>query len=180
MFYDNFRKRRILNNFLYNYDFEDRKILEIGTGTGVTAAILRLSYGNLDYTGVDISSEFITMVRKMFKLNMKLGNITSIPVEDKIFEDIFLFDILEHIPPDEREISYRELNRVIKNEGRIFLNSPSDIQESQHNKKFEFGFFSEDLLCLMKVVNMQLLEFKNYYVKIGKFINHYNFIVMSK
>jgi len=180
MLWDNFKKRRMINNFLSNYDFTDRKILEIGTGFGVTAAILRLSYGGFHYTGIDISPHFTQIANDMFKHKMKVGSISAIPAEDNTAEDIFLFDVLEHIDPVQRATAYKELNRVITDDGRVFMNYPCDIEESGHSRDFEFGFSDRDFFDFIEAMQLKLFQFQKYVLNVNGFVNHYNFTVLGK
>ena len=175
---DNYLKRRKLIRELLKYDFEYAKILEIGTGLGITAYILKILYGyHIDYTGTDISGKFCDIARGTLKHKMIQTKAENMPFEDKTFDILFAFDCLEHIPIEDRPSVYKELDRVLKDKAVIFINNPCKTNPSGHDKDFDFTFNESDLAKLCNSLNMELLEFVHYDGHRGY---RYQFIVIQR
>ncbi|PZU89414.1 MAG: SAM-dependent methyltransferase [Chryseobacterium sp.] len=68
---------------------------------------------NINYFPTDLSSDFISEYQY---------DITKIPVKDQSFDYIFCYHILEHIEEDSKAMS--ELYRVLKDDGKIFVQTP--------------------------------------------------------
>lgn len=155
---DNFPKRRAILRKLLAYDFTGREILEIGTGMGYTPALLSACYGwKLKYTGTDISAQF-TEIASKFGLDVKHASPKALPFEDKSFDVVFLFDVLEHIPYEERAEVYKEISRVLKDRALVFINNPNPKNPNLHNPDFEFGFNELDLGALSTAVGVMIHE----------------------
>ena len=173
---DNFDKRRVLVEALLKYPLQDAKIVELGTGLGLTAHVLGLTNGRLAYTGVDISQTFADAAKKHFGLSVVVKDVTDgLPFADGVANALFAFDVLEHIAPEHREKLWGEIDRILdKKERIIFINNPLD--ESGHNEKYDFGLDETDIAKLAVATGTRIVE-----VKILQPENrHYQFIVLAK
>ena len=68
-----------------------------------------------DYTGLDISPS----VRRFYHKKFVLGSATSLPFPDDSFDGAWSIWVLEHVPNPEQAL--RELRRVMRNDGVVFL-----------------------------------------------------------
>ena len=173
-FQDNFAKRRLIIKELLEFDFTKKKVLEVGTGLGVVPATIRLLYGELDYKGTDLSPHFAQAAQEMFGHEVTQADITKLPFEDNEFDVGFFFDILEHVPPNDRTRGYFEVDRVLKDKAVIFINNP--LTQSLHDPNFDFSFSDEDIYNMasalgMTLTKIKMLECQDYY---------YQFIAMSR
>ena len=173
-FSDNFDKRRLLIREFLEFDFQDQRVLEVGVGCGVTAAILTLLHGGLNYKGTDLSKTFCTLANKIFRLDTRVASIIDLPFEDNSFDVAMLLDVLEHVPPTSRDMGYGELDRVLADKAVVFINNP--ITESQHDPDFDYGFNDQDIVNMadalgMRVTKLKIIHAKGYY---------YQFIAMSR
>ncbi|MHC5066684.1 MAG: class I SAM-dependent methyltransferase [Planctomycetota bacterium] len=98
----------------------DREILEIGCGAGGMLGPLG-KYGRV--TGMDISQDYIQFCRSRGYERVLTGSGYELPFPDDSFDLVALFDVIEHIPDDERVLS--EVRRVLKPGGKIFLSVPA-------------------------------------------------------
>jgi SAM-dependent methyltransferase len=175
---DNWWKRQQLVKRLLNYNFIGKRIIEIGCGVGITGASIRNTAGMVDYLGVDLSPIFCNAANKALHLVTKEGEITNIPAESNHYHYMFLFDVLEHIHPRERERGYQEINRVLKANAIIFINNP--ITQSGHDEGFDFGFNETDLAKLCEVTKTRIEELSTIRIKPNGKMYEYQFIVLLR
>ena len=62
-----------------------------------------------------------------------LGNVKSLPFKDQVFDAIISVHLFEHILEDERYIAMKELMRVLKEKGLLFIESFS-VQDFRYGK----------------------------------------------
>jgi len=172
---DNFDKKRQIAAELLKHDLSKEKILEIGTGNGLVAGIVKWANGRIDYTGLDVSPRFAQTAKAFFGLNVVTGRSVALPFQDNVFNCVFLFDVLEHIHPSERAQTYLELDRVLNKERRvIFINNPLD--ESQHDEAYDYGYSEVDLGELIVSLGMVLATSK--IIESNQYRRRYQFITL--
>jgi ubiquinone/menaquinone biosynthesis C-methylase UbiE len=91
------------------------KILEVGFGSGVCLPNLNLMYQEIH--GIDLHSD-CKAVASVFggqgiKARLQNGSITALPYDDDFFDAIFLISILEHLRPDESNMTFKALYRIV-------------------------------------------------------------------
>jgi 2-polyprenyl-3-methyl-5-hydroxy-6-metoxy-1,4-benzoquinol methylase len=88
-------------------------ILDVGCSHGL--AVKKLIDLGFDAYGIDVAPKAIELCRDKNNLNTcKLGSATSIPFEDNFFDLIISSDTLEHILPEDMNITASEFKRVSK------------------------------------------------------------------
>lgn len=92
--------------------FGKKRVFDFGCADGVSVAAFRLV--GLEAYGCDLSKYAISMVPKIAKKYVWVGNINERNFPDKYFDLIVSFDVLEHIPPDEIDMIGEELARIAK------------------------------------------------------------------
>ena len=97
-------------------------VLEIGTGIG-TDLIEYAKNGSITY-GVDLTENAIKTTKANFtrlglQSNLKVASAEDIPHETGIFDLIFCFGVLHHIPNIEKAI--QEIYRVLKQDGKAII-----------------------------------------------------------
>jgi ubiquinone/menaquinone biosynthesis C-methylase UbiE len=102
-------------------DTSSAKILEVCCGQGGTAAYLNES---VDFTGVELSSEAVTMAQKAFPYFTFLqGDATALPFPDASFDVVIAKEAIEHLLDQAKAVS--EWFRVLKPGGRLVLTTPN-------------------------------------------------------
>jgi ubiquinone/menaquinone biosynthesis C-methylase UbiE len=81
---------------------------------------------NIELTGVDFSREAIKQVMEK-GMQGKTSDSSSIPFQDSAFDVVTSLELLEHILPEKREETLREMCRVCKSQGNIFVTVPTDF-----------------------------------------------------
>ena len=154
---DNFDKRRKLLSFLTRYDFHKKKVLEVGCGLSILSMALMMVNGGMECFATDVSQRFVDWTNTVSngKIQAVKAAANALPHEDNTFDALFLFDVLEHVKPDEREKSYQELNRVLKEDSMIFINNP--LTRSLH-EIHDYGFFDKDLMRFVEIYGGRVLR----------------------
>jgi len=86
-----------------------KKILDIGCATG--EYLLKLNKLGYEFIGIDVNPEYILKAKEK-GLNVYNMNAVSLNFEDKQFDTVLLFEILEHV--NNPEIILNEARRVAK------------------------------------------------------------------
>jgi len=125
------------------------RILDIGSGTGLNVKTLE-KFGNV--CGIERSPEAIRFLRKRGVSNVICSDANvTLPFRDGVFSAVTCLDVLEHL--DEDEFLLREMHRVCKPGGYIFITvpafrifwSPHDI--ALHHKR---RYSKEEMLLRIK------------------------------
>lgn len=85
------------------------KVLDIGCGKGAIINELQIKYPNYQFIGVDPTFE---------SDNIKKGSVYKIPFEDKSFDIVMSFEVLQHTYLKE---ALSEIYRVLKSDGNIVI-----------------------------------------------------------
>ncbi len=104
-----YRIKEGLASFVAQYGLEKKRALDVGAGRGYLQDVVE------DYTGLDISAT----ARRYFHKPFVLGSATAMPFPDREFDVVWSIWTLEHIPNPEQAL--REIRRVLKDEGLIYL-----------------------------------------------------------
>jgi SAM-dependent methyltransferase len=96
------------------------RILDVGCGTGANLEMLS-RFG--DAEGIDVSQEALTFCRERGLSNVRWGEAERIPFEDKTFDLVTAFDVVEHLDDDVGGL--KEIYRVLRPGGRALLFVPA-------------------------------------------------------
>ncbi|MFY9807708.1 MAG: class I SAM-dependent methyltransferase [Pseudonocardiaceae bacterium] len=95
-------------------------ILNVGCGTGGTINMLE-KFGTVD--NVDASNDAIVFVKQLGHERITKVDDIDLPFNDKIYDAVGAFDVLEHIEDHLRAL--REWKRVLKDDGAIIITVPA-------------------------------------------------------
>lgn len=95
-------------------------ILNVGCGTGGTINMLE-QFGTVD--NVDTSDEAIAFTRNLGYKNITKVDDVTLPFEDKVYDIVGAFDVLEHI--EDHKGALAEWKRVLKDDGAIVITVPA-------------------------------------------------------
>lgn len=143
---DNPVKRIPMARAMFGYSWAGHRVLEIGIGSGLTAAAINLlTTASWSYLGTDLSVAFCENARR-WGLKAVQADVTKLPGKDGEYTRIIALDSLEHVRPEDRAAGYKEIARVTAKGGVMFINIPKS--ESHHEDEFDHGFGVQDLLML--------------------------------
>ena len=127
-----------------------KDVLDIASGEGYGANLLAENAAKV--TGVDIDPDLIRKASAKYprpNLSFIQGSIENIPFPDDSFDIVTCYETLEHVA-DHEKVS-RELNRVVKPGGLIFISTPDKQNYSElggyhnpfHKKELYIDEFKE-------------------------------------
>ena len=97
-----------------------RPVIDLGCGPGHTTA--HLSALGLTATGVDLSPKMIDQAQSCFpSVEFAVANIFDLPYEDQAYHGCLAFYCLVNSHPKELESAFREIWRVLKDDGLLLL-----------------------------------------------------------
>lgn len=111
------------------------QVLDIGIGTGLLTE--RLPAG-LKLFGIDISPKMMEkLVEKKLSVELMSGSFTNIPYADEAFERIISTFAFHHLTPDEKEVAFREIDRVLKPGGYLVIGDFMFLDQEQRTALIE-------------------------------------------
>lgn len=138
IFWDGCAKKRIYAAFdkeeyasIFDYtlgDIKNKKILDIGCASGISAILLGLRGGEV--RGIDISPELIEQAKNLLKdtandinIEFEVGDAEDLAVQDKSIDIVFFGGVIHHFPDKRKVID--ECHRVLKKGGKILAIEPN-------------------------------------------------------
>jgi len=116
-------------SYTRNEDFDGRRILDFGSGSGASSMVLARMFTKTNIVGVELVSEFVDLARQRARyygvsgrVNFQLSpDSTSLPREIGDFDYIIFSAVYEHLFPSEREVILPLLWSHLKPGGVLFL-----------------------------------------------------------
>lgn len=129
------------------------KILNAGVATGATTTMLE-QYGTV--TSLEYDKECCEFLRNDLNIEVINASLTNLPFEDQSFDLVCAFDVIEHIEDD--QLAVREIHRVLKKEGFIFLTVPAFNFLWSHHDEVNHHFRRYTASQLNKIISSQKLQ----------------------
>ena len=107
----------------------DGPVLDVGCGPGRVTAYLGAAHG-LNVRGVDISPRMVEAARRAHPgLQFDEGELTSLPAADTSVDAAVYWYSIIATPPDGLPAVWRELDRVLRSDGRALISFPAGDDE---------------------------------------------------
>lgn len=135
---------------------EIKKLLVVGCGSGLEAAILAQRLG-AEVFGIDIEDNFDRQALQFAKL--QTGDAMNLSFADETFDFVFSYHALEHIENPNKAL--REIHRVLKTGGGYWIGTP--------NKSRIVGYIGGKKTSVAEKVKWNLADWKARFA--GKFEN---------
>ncbi len=130
-------RRRWIFDAVSRFSPPPAKLLEVGCGTGNVSSYL--AQKGYDTTGCEYYEEALGMAWPGFR--KVRGDVAALPFEDRSFDIVCLFDVIEHIDDDVATV--REAARVLKEDGIMVITVPAGEElwsyvdvESCHRRRY--------------------------------------------
>lgn len=128
--YTNDRVERAWATLIEWQNNNPKRVLEIGCGIGDIAWRASNFWKEAEVVAFDISEVSIEIGKKMFKRDnlffIRGDSLSEIVLGNKEkFDLIYLVDVYEHIPVEEREMFFAFINNNLSDKGMLFLSCPT-------------------------------------------------------
>jgi ubiquinone/menaquinone biosynthesis C-methylase UbiE len=146
-------------------------ILDIGCGDGTSEMYMNKYFSSWQLDAIDISSQSIDEAKSKNILNchFQMYDGKEIPYADKSFDVIFIAGVLHHINFHLHNNLIKEVNRVLKQDGRLYLFEQNPLNPvTKHLVKT--CVFDKDAKLLKNTYTEKLLRENNFDINKKQFI----------
>jgi ubiquinone/menaquinone biosynthesis C-methylase UbiE len=117
-----FAKYKIEEVYRHEKSSKINNILDFGCGVGTTTKILKEFFSKTEVAGVDISKDSIEKAKELsLDIIFESYEGNKLNFEDNTFDFIFIANVFHHVPFNQHEEILKELVRVLKPKGRLYL-----------------------------------------------------------
>lgn len=123
------------NNFVINFcgDYQNKRVLDIGCSYGWFEKFA-LERGAKEVIGIEPNKEYFKgAIKEVPKAKFIEASAERLPFRKNSFDKVVILEVLEHVKKDVEEEVIKQINKVTKIKGELFLSTPN------------FSFFS----CLL-------------------------------
>jgi tRNA (cmo5U34)-methyltransferase len=144
--YDQLRKV-MFDLILFSKDYE-ANILELGTGTGTTAAEFLERYPAARLIGVDVSSKMIEQSRQ--KLEQYKSRVDLIHCSFKDLQPNGEFDLVysmlavHHVPDEDKDTLFRRVREILKSGGAFIMIDLVNVASEELTKQYQTLTFGRE------------------------------------
>lgn len=111
-----------------------RRVFEAGSGTGHFASLVSTRY-RIPLVGLDLDASATRICRQRSGVECVQGNLVSLPFPAECFDLVLAMDVLAHFQKPEEAVAIRELLRILRTGGFLFLRTSAlGIFRSHHSE----------------------------------------------
>jgi len=144
---DNPIHQRLLKAYVVAADKVHGNLLEVGCGEGRGVAWLTPKVEK--FSAIDKIATVVEGLKKKFPQgNFVSGNIPPLPYDDKTFDCVVSFQVIEHIKDD--NLYLKEISRVLKPGGFALISTPNRPMSLSRNPWHEREYTADELTSLAK------------------------------
>lgn len=175
----NYFQQKAFNDLTGDVNFQGRRVLDVGCGTGRWCLLLKKKGCNV--VGIDLERKRLEKAEgnpKLENIDFRQMSVESLDFKDASFDFVNSVTVLQHIPYREKKEAIKEICRVTKKEGHILIMELVDMfDDAPHvfplSSKDWIGEFQKNGCQLVKMVGYEyspLLRTLRYlqYLLIGK------------
>ncbi len=115
-------------SFIQSQDLKDKRVLDIGCGFG-WFELSALKLGVKEIIGIEPSEKDLQTAKNTIVKNNVIfmqGSATDLSFEDKSFDTVISWEVIEHIPKKSENKMFAGIRRILKEEGVFYLSSPNN------------------------------------------------------
>lgn len=112
---------------IYSQSIKNKTVVDVGSSFGwLEKEILKLKPKKI--IGIEPSKEALSIARKNVK-NVEFieASALNIPVKSQSTDLVIFFDVIEHVPVNTEEKALLEINRILKQNGKLLLTTPNNF-----------------------------------------------------
>ena len=149
----------------HHINLHNKIILDAGCGNGNSTRLIAHKFKPFRLDAFDVLPEQITQAQKL-KVNATffIGDVTQIQKESELYDVVFIFGILHHVPLWHNAIG--EIHRVLKSGGYFLLEEPTqkllDHAEHHHNliHPNDARFTYDEMKTALEISGFQIIDGK--------------------
>ena len=137
-------------------------ILDIGAGYGYIENLISKNK-NIKIYGNDISKNAIKNLKRRFNGNFKLESVYRMKYKPKMFDVIFMLEMLEHIPPSKTFIVLEDVKRFLTKNGSLIISVPTTegLEKMKDNSNGHVRMYTKDLITAeLKIGDFEVVSIK--------------------
>jgi 2-polyprenyl-3-methyl-5-hydroxy-6-metoxy-1,4-benzoquinol methylase len=119
--------------FVDDEDLRQKRVLDIGCGFG-WFELSALARGAAEVVGTEISETDLRTIKRHLqdsRLSTRVASALELPFDDRHFDTVVSWEVLEHIPRNTEPRMFVEVARVLKPGGRFYVSTPHAALLSQ-------------------------------------------------
>ncbi len=159
-------RNRAFLRFIGKDKIKNKIILDIGCG------LAWFEYQNRKVAkkiwAIDKNEKHIEQNKKFFKDKKVVfikGSALKIPLKNESVDMVVASEVIEHIPKKTESIFFREVRRVLKKKGNLFLSTPNDhLMVKLFDPAWYFGHRHYNHKELRKIAEKERLQTKTYQI----------------
>ena len=101
---------------------EGKTLLDAGCSDGLFLKIVRELRPDMELSGMDYDRDAIDYAKTLSDLDLRYGNVESLPYENETFDTVVCMETLEHVNNLEKAVD--EIIRVLKPTGKAIITIP--------------------------------------------------------
>ena len=106
-------------------DLTDKKILDVGTGTGTMAVMVKQAFPSAEVVGLDGDPQILEIARSKaqslgIEIQFDQGMSFELPYLDGSFDVVLTSMMLHHLTREDKQSTAREMYRVLRPGGKLF------------------------------------------------------------
>ena len=113
-------------NFVDDVDLKNKEVLDIGCGYGwCELNFLKREVSKI--VGMEISENDLKTAKENVqndRVDFKVARAVNLPFENKSFDTVVAWEVIEHIPKNTETSMFKEVYRVLKPGGCFYLSTP--------------------------------------------------------
>lgn len=113
-------------NFVSDADLINKEVLDIGCGYGwCELNFLKRDVNKI--VGLEISENDLKTAKENVqndRVDFKVASVVNLPFENKSFDTVVAWEVIEHIPKNTEPLMFKEVYRVLKPGGHFYLSTP--------------------------------------------------------
>jgi SAM-dependent methyltransferase len=151
-------------NLLKQYKLKNKTVVDIGSSFGWLEKELLTIDKTIKIVGVEPDKNAVAFSNKEIKgAKFLVGDALKLPIKNNFADIATLFDVIEHVPKNTEAKALKEVNRILKSDGLLFLSTPnSNFFMNLLDPAFYFGhrhYKFERLQRLLKDNGFKILKF---------------------
>lgn len=147
--------------FRYNYAKKFVKysnVLDVGCGYGFGKEF----FPRLFYYGIDYYKPAIDYARDNYMGEFKVMNAPPLQFPDKLFDNVLCLEVIEHMPREKGEQLLKEMFRVLKPNGILFLTTPNfdngEVYKKGFRKHHDIEYHSKDMQQMIRKSGFKIIH----------------------